>query len=383
MTPFVTVLVAAYNGEDFLGEAIESVLAQSFADYELLIVDDASTDASAAVVGAFQDARVRLVRNERNVGQVASLNRGLREARGEVVVRLDQDDMCLPRRLELQVEALRREPAVGLVGGWMEIVDGEGALVGTIEGRIDDRVDFLYWTLVQYVLISHPAAAYRLQPVLELGGYDESLALAEDKDLWRRLLLAGWDGRIVPERIVRYRVHPGQLSQTRALQQRENDARSQAALFAELAPGQPAEALRLLLTGDLGVWQAAAGADLPAALDALIEATRTRFSLGPEETSRLRDLLAERVAGVALAGWRARGGAWRAVAPDLLRWASAERPVRLRARQLAAPALRIADGVLAETVRRTALHPALARLRVRLRRRQTLRRAYARLTRAH
>src|SRR3972149_6665359 len=99
----VTVLMAVYNGLPYLRQAIESVLTQSFTSFELLVVDDASSDGSVACVRSFNDPRVRLVCNERNLRQTASLNRGLELARGEYIARLDQDDLCAPDRLEKQV----------------------------------------------------------------------------------------------------------------------------------------------------------------------------------------------------------------------------------------------------------------------------------------
>src|SRR5581483_7441972 len=113
MTPKVTVLLAVRDGEPYIGEAVESVLDQTFTDFELLLVDDASTDGTVAVVERLGDERIRILRNERNLGQVPSLNRGLGEARGEYVARLDADDACLPTRLARQVEILDAEPRVG------------------------------------------------------------------------------------------------------------------------------------------------------------------------------------------------------------------------------------------------------------------------------
>ncbi len=219
MTPRVTVLLAVHNGEPFVAEALESVLGQTFEDFELLVVDDASTDGTVATVTSFADPRIRLLRNERNLGQVPSLNRGLRESRGELVARLDADDRCLPTRLERQVAVLDSDPRIGLVGSWLELVDERGRRVGALEKRLDDFADFVFHTLIMRVWVSHPAAMYRLAPVLELGGYDEATGPSEDKDLWRRLLLARWDARIVPETLVGYRLHDAQLSQTRAARQ--------------------------------------------------------------------------------------------------------------------------------------------------------------------
>lgn len=381
--PAVTVLLAVHNGADYLSAAVRSVLDQTFADFELLVVDDASSDESVRILESFGDPRIEVVCNERNLGQVASLNIGLRVARGDIVARMDHDDVCHPRRLELQVEALRREPGAGLVGSWVQLVDGDDQPIGSIEGVIEDRVDFVYWTLVQNLLISHPAAAFRREPVLALGGYDETMGPSEDKDLWRRLLLAGWDARVVPETLVRYRVHEDQLSQTRTGLQHRNDDRSQEALFAELAPGTPARALRLLLAGDTAVWtEANDQIDLPAALEALLAGTRDRVGLDEDEAAALRRRIAGRVSTATLSGWRVRGGNWRTAGPSLMAWAEpGRRPATLRTVQAAAPLLRIGTRMMAAATVRAARASILAPTRDRLRKRQTLRRIYARVTR--
>src|SRR5205823_6417419 len=107
-------------------EAVDSVLSQTYVDFELLLVDDASTDAAVDVLPS--DPRIRILRNERNIGQIPSLNRGLHDARGEYIARLDHDDVCLPHRLERQVELLDRTPDVALAATWTDIVDNSGAV---------------------------------------------------------------------------------------------------------------------------------------------------------------------------------------------------------------------------------------------------------------
>src|SRR5581483_9035667 len=212
MTPKVTLLLAVHNGEPYIGEAVQSVLDQTFTDFELLVVDDASTDETVGIVERLGDGRVRILRNEHNVGQVPALNRGLLEARGEYVARLDADDACLPTRLARQVEVLDAEPRVALVGTWMDAVDDRGRLIGRLQKTLDDYVDFLYHTLIMRVYVSHPSAMYRREPVVRLGCYDEATGPAEDKDLWRKLALERFEARIVPEALVRYRLHDLQLS---------------------------------------------------------------------------------------------------------------------------------------------------------------------------
>jgi glycosyltransferase involved in cell wall biosynthesis len=299
MTPRVTVLLAVHNGEPYVRGAVVSVLAQTHRDFEFVIVDDASTDGTVATIESFGDKRIRLLRNEHNVGQVPSLNRGLREARGEIVARIDADDVSLPTRLERQLAVLDADPRVGLVGSWMALVDARGRRVGSLRKTLKDYVDFLFHTLIMRVWVSHPAAAYRRESILALGGYDEATGPAEDKDLWRKLALERWDARIVPEELVLYRLHDGQLSQTRAAFQREVDARSQERFLSALAPGAPTAEVRMLLADDPGWWQASLDARATAAgIDDVLAGAGERLELANMDWLRLRELVGRRLIAV-------------------------------------------------------------------------------------
>lgn len=307
MSGRVTVLMAVRDGERYVGQSVESILAQTFADFELLVVDDASTDATTSIVESFRDSRIRLLRNERNLGQVPSLNRGLREARGAYVARIDADDVCKPARLARQVDVLDAEPRVALVGTWIEAVDERGRRLGDLRQVIDDYVDFLYRTLVMQVYISHPSAMYRRDEVLALGGYDEATEPSEDKDLWRKLALQRLEARIVPEELVLYRVHDRQLSRTRAERQRRMDVESQERFLTELAPDTPVRAVRQLLAGDPGAW-AEKPSLLLSGVDAVIAGARDRLELDDDEARRLVQRVTMRLLEVA------NGQPWRPVA---------------------------------------------------------------------
>jgi GT2 family glycosyltransferase len=351
VTPKVTVLLAVHNGEPYVSECVSSVLGQTLGDFEFVIVDDASTDGTVGVVESFGDERIRLLRNERNVGQVPSLNRGLREAHGEYVARIDHDDWCRPTRLERQVAVLDAEPGVALVGTWMDVVEEGGRPITQLRSTIADFVEFLFQTLTMQVLISHPAAMYRRAPVRELGGYDESTAPAEDKDLWRRLALERWDARLVPEPLVVYRLHDAQLSQIHAQYQLEVDERSQERFLAALSPTAPVRTLRLLLAGDLGFWSECADAGKSRAalqaLERLLADTRVRLRLSEAEASRLERLVSARLLHVARRGWRASATSfWRASPPlasrglHAARSSKAPEAVAYAAAYAAAPLLR-------------------------------------------
>jgi glycosyltransferase involved in cell wall biosynthesis len=384
--PRVTVLLAVRNGEPYLREAVESVLAQSFGDLELLVVDDASDDGTAAFLAGLSDDRVHVLTNVRNLGQVASLNLGLEHARGVYVARLDHDDVCLPTRLERQVAILDAEPEVAVVGSWSALVDQSGHAVGTARQSIRDYVEFVYWNLVAWVLIPHPSATFRRDVVRELGGYDPALGPSEDKDLWRRLALARHEARIVEEELIRYRLHTGQLSRVQEERQRRNDATSHEAFLRALA-GEAVDVrrLRLLLTADPALF---AGADnargVVADVRRLLAGVAERLALTAPEQARLERLVRARVARAARTGWSGGiGGWWRGSAP-LAAYGIRRGGTRAVADALvyalelpAAPALAVATRGARRATRTLVRSRAVQPLESRARRSRLARRAYA------
>lgn len=299
MTPRVTVLIAVYNGGDYLHEAVHSVLAQTFEDFELLLVDDASTDGATASLP--EDARIRVVRNERNLGQIPSLNRGLREARGELVARLDHDDLCLPRRLEAQVALLDRHPEVALTATWVDIVDTQGRLWTHVRPRLDSFADFLCHIVSGHVYLVHPSLMFRRDVVVELGGFDESLHAAEDQDLYRRLVLARRDARVVTETLLHYRRHEQQMTVAKSAAVWESDARSYNAFLAALAPGSPADTIRLMLRNHRRFWEVPPLADDE--LSRFLDAAAATLTLSDDERAALTSTLARSATATLLAGW--------------------------------------------------------------------------------
>ena len=184
--PSVTVLMTMFNAAAHLRAAVASILGQTFGDFEFVIVDDGSTDASAAIVESFGDARIRLVRNERNNGQTPCLNQGLVLARGTWVARQDADDISLPRRLERQVAFLRAHPGVALLGTAARQIDGEGRALGVQTPPADPWA--IRWMNLFDNSFFHSAVMIRTAVVREeLGGYDESFRCSQDYALWSRL----------------------------------------------------------------------------------------------------------------------------------------------------------------------------------------------------
>jgi glycosyltransferase involved in cell wall biosynthesis len=183
--PRVTVLLSVYNGDRFLREAIDSVLGQAWEDFELLVVNDGSTDGTATILKSYSDARLQIITNERNIGVPASLNRGLAHARGEYIARIDADDLALPERLVEQVQYLDRHPQVGLVACATEFVDEDGTAIRVESfGLIPEQ---LYYTLTFVNCIHSSSVTFRKELILDIGGYDESMRYAIDYDLWLRV----------------------------------------------------------------------------------------------------------------------------------------------------------------------------------------------------
>ncbi len=208
--PKVTVLMAVYNGEDHLSESIESILAQTFEDFEFLIVNDGSTDRSRDVVLSYRNAdpRIRLIDNPQNIGLPKSLNLGLRRAKGEYVARQDADDLSAPLRLEAQVEFLDSRPEVHAVGCWFESVDEQGLTFGY--ERPSDRSPSIPEQLSAGINpLAHGSVTFRRQTVVDLGGYDERFWYAQDFELWLRLFSkASTSGAILPQLLYKRRKRP-------------------------------------------------------------------------------------------------------------------------------------------------------------------------------
>lgn len=194
--------MAVHNGERHLRAAVESVLGQTFGDLELLLVDDASTDGSRAIVESYGDPRVRVLVNAENLGLTRSLNRGLAEARGGYVARQDADDVSAPNRLALQVGELERRPELALLASSYRRIDDDGR---DCSGRdVPLTTVGIRWRLLFLNAFTHSSTVFRRSAVLELGGYDESVHYAQDYDLWSRIA-ERHEVAALPEHLVSYR----------------------------------------------------------------------------------------------------------------------------------------------------------------------------------
>ena len=218
--PLVTVAVPVYNAERYLKACIESVLRQTLSDWELLFIDDGSTDASAEIAGAFQDSRIRWEAHGTRRGQTAARNTATRLARGRYLAVLDQDDCCMPSRLAKQVAFLEQNPDYAAVSAWKTKIDAEGRLI-----RRDAKnllsFDELASVLVFKMAFVHPATVFR-RSVLEANPHDESFVTANDYELMVRLSQEYklWN---LPQVLLAYRSHGENLSSMRAVRAREEE----------------------------------------------------------------------------------------------------------------------------------------------------------------
>lgn len=215
--PRVSVLMPVRNGAQWLPAAIDSVLAQTMPEFELLVIDDGSTDRTPEIIAdyATRDARLRPIR-QGALGLVAALNRGLTEARADLIARLDADDLALPKRLAQQATAMDANPRLNLLGSWAETIDGEGRVIGRLAPP--QEPEQLRDTLARTNPFIHSSVMLRAEAVRNLGGYRAAFEAAEDYDLWLRLSEHG-DIAIAPEILVSYREHGGNVTVRKAARQ--------------------------------------------------------------------------------------------------------------------------------------------------------------------
>ena len=202
--PQVTVLMSVYNGQKYLREAIDSILNQTFKDFEFLIIDDGSTDSSAEIIRSYTDPRIRLIRNEKNIGLTRSLNKGLKLAKGEYIARMDADDISLPERFEKQVRFLDENKNVAVISSSVILVDSCGREVERWMLATDsDEIKRFF--LRDQNQIAHPFSMYRKKCVEKVGMYREEFEAAQDFDLWMRMI-EQYDIANIREPLGRYRV---------------------------------------------------------------------------------------------------------------------------------------------------------------------------------
>lgn len=215
--PLVSIVMSVYNDELYLKQSLDSIFAQTMQDFEIIIVDDASTDRTVEIINEYQDERIRLYLNETNQGLTKNLNRGLSFVRGEYIARMDGDDICRPDRLEKQIQWLEAHPSLMLISCRTHMF-GDEDLVSDIQGtpkQLQARM------LIRPVL-AHPGFMMRRELVEKQGFcYDESYRSAQDYNFAVRVAKQFEIG-IAPEVLLDYRVHKKQVSSKRGTEQSAN-----------------------------------------------------------------------------------------------------------------------------------------------------------------
>ena len=204
--PLISVLMPVYNAEKYLHEAIDSILGQTFSDFEFIIVNDGSTDSSREIILGYKDSRIKYVENEDNLDLAKSLNRGLAEARGEFIARMDADDISLPDRFAIQINIMQTYK-VDICSTAVQVVDGNGNIIGAICPQNRAESDLAADFLCDSHPFLHPTVMIKRSALEEVGGYNPDRYI-EDFDLWVRMFLAGKKALVIPEKLLKYRRVP-------------------------------------------------------------------------------------------------------------------------------------------------------------------------------
>ncbi len=215
--PKISVVMPVYNGEKYLRETIDSILNQTFADFEFIIINDASKDSTEEIIKSYEDDRIVYLINEQNLGVAGTLNRGLDAAKGEYIARIDADDIAMPQRFEKQVAFMDAHPDVGLCGSCVRIFEEDGAERDFIYSEHDGalRVDMLF-----NCPFAHPSIMLR-KSILDKHNlfYNTKYEKAEDYRMWYDMMKVS-KGHNLQEPLLRYRHHQGQVTKVNAKEQK-------------------------------------------------------------------------------------------------------------------------------------------------------------------
>lgn len=214
--PEVSVLMPVYNAAAFLKESIESILSQTFADFEFIIINDGSTDHSEQIIIAYKDPRIRYIKNETNLGLVHSLNHGLKISQGLYIARMDADDIAVNKRLQLQVHFLQNNHTIHMVGSFIEEFNANG-VVKLRKYPVSPKE--IRWQLIKSTTFAHPAVMFCKS--LITGGdfyYNSAYYTSEDYELFTRLALK-YNLANIPIPLIKYRLHQDQVSTSKRVEQ--------------------------------------------------------------------------------------------------------------------------------------------------------------------
>jgi len=205
--PKISVLMPVYNGEKFLGDAITSILGQTEKDFELIIVDDGSTDGSENIIKFYNDPRIKYFKRPHE-GLVSTLNFGIDKATAKYVARMDADDVACPARLEKQYKYMLEHELI-VCGGWADLIDEDGDKMGELKFPPVEASAIRNYAILHNPFI-HPTVMFNKETIVKAGLY-RNFKHVEDYELWTRLIFKNRVGNI-PEKLINYRLHSLQIT---------------------------------------------------------------------------------------------------------------------------------------------------------------------------
>ncbi len=248
MTPEISIIMSVYNGETYLEEAIGSVVAQTFKNWELIVINDCSTDSTSDILAAFaaKDDRIKVYTNEVNLKLPTSLNKAISLCSGKYIARMDADDICLPERFERQYEFMQQNPDVSLSSCRFLTVKNGVYSSGGCGGRCDDKA--LKAMLLVTNPILHPGVIAKAEVMKRLN-YDTTLTCTEDLELWTRMVIENEKIQILDEYLLIYRLHDKQITSTTLERQHTEVLKIQQKYYSALMQSMPEEMKEFYISG--------------------------------------------------------------------------------------------------------------------------------------
>jgi glycosyltransferase involved in cell wall biosynthesis len=225
--PEMSVILPVFNAELWLRESIESIIRQEFCSFELIIMNDGSTDGSLEIIRHFADRDKRIVTVDReNRGLIHTLNEGVSRALSPLIVRQDADDVASIDRLATLFRIMKEKPRIDLCGSWCDVIDAAGCRINKFHYPTEHEE--ICWAMVGYSAIAHPTVVFRRSAFQRFGPYDPAFVHAEDYEMWTRWIRLGARVANVPRPLVKYRVSDNQVSRRFAKEQAESAIRAAA-----------------------------------------------------------------------------------------------------------------------------------------------------------
>jgi glycosyltransferase involved in cell wall biosynthesis len=209
MMPKISVIMPVYNGRRYLSEAVSSILNQTEADFEFVIVDDGSSDDSVKIIESFSDPRIRLIKKKHS-GLIETLNIGIKESRGEYIARMDADDRALPLRLEKQLSRFEADKSLALCGSWSFLIDENGEKISEMRYPKISQTEIKKQALLHNPFI-HSSVMIKKSILDQVGIYRSFWKHVEDYELWTRIIFK-YETVNIPENLLEYRIHSNQIT---------------------------------------------------------------------------------------------------------------------------------------------------------------------------